>query len=65
MTTLGSLVVGAKIKVHHDVIGNIVFQVADQNHDGYPSNSTTLITEKIILLRCFDAKEPSNPNSDR
>ncbi|MBR6050785.1 MAG: hypothetical protein IKP68_06240 [Clostridia bacterium] len=56
---------GTRIKIPHSVYGNIVFQVADQNHDGYPSNSTTLITEKIILLRCFDAKEPSNPNSDR
>ena len=65
MATLGSLAVGSKIKVPHAVYGDIIFQVADQNHDGYPSNSTTLITEKIILLRCFDAKEPSNPNSDR
>ena len=62
---LGNLPAGTKIKIPHSVYGNIIFQVADQNHDGYPSNSTTLITEKIILLRCFDAKEPSNPNSDR
>lgn len=31
----------------------------------YPSNSVTLITEKIIQLMCFDAKEPNNSNSDR
>ena len=65
MATISELAVGAKLKVPHGVLGNIIFQVADQNHDGYPSDSTTLITEKIILLRCFDAKEPSNPNSDR
>ena len=43
----------------------IVFKVADKNHSGYPSNSVTLITEKIIQLMCFDAKEASNSNSDR
>ena len=53
--TLGSLTVGAKI----------VVKIADKNHSGYPSNSVTLITEKIIQLMCFDAKEPSNSNSDR
>ena len=29
------------------------------------ANRVKLITEKIITLKCFDAKEPSNPNSDR
>lgn len=44
---------------------NIVWKVADKNHSGYPSNSVTLITEKIIQLMCSDAKEASNSNSDR
>lgn len=65
MATLGSLPIGAKIKVPHSVIGDIVFLKCDQNHEGYPENSTTLITDKIILLRAFDAKEPNNTNSDR
>lgn len=65
MATLGSLPIGAKIKVPHSVIGDIVFLKCDQNHDGYPANSTTLITDKIILLRAFDAKEPNNTNSER
>lgn len=65
MATLGSLPIGAKIKVPHSVIGDIVFLKCDQNHEGYPANSTTLITDKIILLRAFDAKEPNNTNSDR
>ena len=43
---------------------NIVWKVADKNHSGYPSNSVTLITEKIIQLMCSDAKEASNSNSD-
>lgn len=65
MTTLSSLPIGAKIKVPHSVMGNVIFLKADQNHEGYPENSTTLITEEIILLRTFDAKEPNNANSDR
>ena len=69
--TLGSLSVGAKIEVpvlsaYQSRFGSkIVFKIADKNHSGYPSNSVTLITEKIIQLMCFDAKEPNNSNSDR
>lgn len=69
--TLGSLSVGAKIEVpvlsaYQSSFGSkIVFKIADKNHSGYPSNSVTLITEKIIQLMCFDAKEASNSNSDR
>lgn len=44
---------------------NIVWKVADKNHTGYPANSVTLITEKIIQLMSSDAKEPNNSNSDR
>ena len=69
--TLGSLSVGAKIEVpvlsaYQSRFGSkIVFKIADKNHSGYPSNSVTLITEKIIQLMCFDAKEASNSNGDR
>lgn len=65
MATLSSLPVGSKVKITHNIIGDIPCIVAAQNHDGYPENSTTLITEKIILLRAFDAKEPNNSNSNR
>ena len=65
MTTLSSLPIGAKIKVPHSVMGNVIFLKADQNHTGYPENSTTLITDEIILLRAFDAKEPNNTDSGR
>lgn len=65
MTTLSSLPIGAKIKVPHSVMGDIIFLKADQNHTGYPENSTTLITDEIILLRAFDAKEPNNTDSGR
>lgn len=65
MATLSSLPIGAKIKVPHSVMGNVIFLKADQNHTGYPENSTTLITDEIILLRAVDAKEPNNTNSGR
>ena len=69
--TLGSLTVGAKIEVpvlpaYQSRFGSkIVFKIADKNHNGYPSNSVTLITEKIIQNMASDAKEPSNSNSNR
>lgn len=43
----------------------IVFKVADKNHAGYPANSVTLITDKIIQLLAFDGKEPNNATGDR
>ena len=65
MTTLSSLPIGAKIKVPHSVMGNVIFLKADQNHTGYPENSTTLITDELILLRAFDAQEPNNTDRNR
>lgn len=69
--TLGSLNVKDKVEV--DVLPawqsrfgeKIIFQVAAKDHTGYPENSVTLITEKIIQIMAFDAKEPTNPNSAR
>ena len=43
----------------------IIWIVADKNHAGYPSGSVTLVTNQIIKMLCFDAKESSNGNSDR
>lgn len=64
---LSSLPVGAKVKdLNTKYYGKpIIFQVIDKNHPGYPANSVTLLTEKIITLKAFDAREPSNPNADR
>lgn len=68
---ISSLAVGDKIEVpvlsaYQSRFGaKIIFKVADKNHSGYPSNSVTLITEKIIQLMCSDAKEARNSNSDR
>lgn len=61
---LSSLPVGAKVKdLNTKYYGKpIIFQVIDKNHPGYPANSVTLLTEKIITLKAFDAREPLNPN---
>lgn len=67
--TLGQLNVGDKIQVpikeaYHSRFGaNIVFTIADKNHAGYPVNSVTLITDKVIQMMAFDAREPGNPIS--
>lgn len=67
---INNLPVGSKIKlgkyqVETETPQDILWQIADKNNTSYPSNSITLITEKIIDLRGFDAKEPSNSDSDR
>lgn len=63
---ISALPVGAKVRdtktKYYGV--PIPFQIGDKNHAGYPSNSTTLVVEKIIKLCCFDATE-SGGNSDR
>lgn len=57
--TLGSLPVKAKVidptSKYYGV--PVAFQIADKLHTDYPANSVTLITEKIIALKCFDATE--------
>ncbi len=68
---LSTLAVGAKVEIpvksaYQSRFGSkIVFTVVDKNHSGYPANSVTLQTLKIIQMMCFDAKEPNNANSDR
>lgn len=64
---LNSLPIGTLVKdVNSTYLGApIVWKIADINHDGYPDGAITLITEKTIALRCFDAKEPNNSHSGR
>lgn len=68
---LSTLAVGSKIEVpvlsaYQSRFGaKLIFKIADKNHAGYPANSVTLITEKIIQIMASDAKEPNNSNSDR
>ena len=70
---LNNLPIGAKIKLgKHSVNGEsaqpIIWMVVAKNHTStpaYPTNAITLITEKIIDLRAFDAAEPNNADSNR
>jgi hypothetical protein len=67
---LSNLSIGAKVKfgnhkVNTEAAMPIIWTIVAKNHPGYPANAITLHAEKIIDLRCFDAREPNNPNSDR
>lgn len=68
--SIANLAVGSKIKfgqyqVETESKQSIIWKIADKNHSGYPTNSVTLITEKIIDLRGFDGKESGNADSNR
>lgn len=65
--TLADLAVGDKVKDTSSLfLGKpVIWKIADKNHSGYPAGAITLITERCIAMRCFDAKEPNNSNSDR
>lgn len=68
--TLSNLPTGAKVKfgnhkVNTEAAMPIIWTIVAKNHPGYPANAITLHAEKIIDLRCFDAREPNNTNSDR
>nr|DAH82978.1 MAG TPA: Neutrophil gelatinase-associated lipocalin [Caudoviricetes sp.] len=70
---LSNLAVGSKVKfgkyqVNAEEAQPIIWTVVAKNHvstPAYPSNSVTLHAAAILDLRCFDAQEPSNSNSDR
>ena len=62
---LSNLANKSKVKFGSLYVKPIIWIVADKNHAGYPSNSVTLVTNQIIKMLCFDAKESANGNSDR
>lgn len=62
---LSNLAVGAKIKFGTLYGSPLIWQVADKNHAGYPSNSVTFVAANIIKIMAADAKEASNSDSDR
>jgi hypothetical protein len=70
---LSNLPVGAKVKfgkfqVNTETPEPIVWTIVAKNHQcepAYPESSVTLHATEILDLRCFDAKEPSNSNSNR
>lgn len=70
---LSNLAVGSKVKfgkyqVNTETAQPIIWTIVAKNHQctpAYPTNAITLHAAEILDLRCFDAKEPSNSNSDR
>ena len=62
---LSNLPIGARVKfgkysVNGEAAQPITWLIVAKNHGGtvpYPSNSVTLFAEKLIDLRCYDAKE--------
>lgn len=68
--TLGSLELGNTIEIPvvpewQERFGKtIVWKIVDKNHAGYPSNSVTLITDKIIQIMPFDAREPKSRDGE-
>lgn len=64
---LKSLPSGTKIKDTLTTYNGkpIVFTVMEHDHTGDPENSTALITSNIITLKCFDAIEAGNSDSNR
>lgn len=64
-TTVADLPVGATL-VDSDTkyYGSAIkWNLIGKNHDG--ANTVTILAQDILALKCFDAKESSNPNSDR
>ena len=70
---LSNLPIGAKVKfgkysVEGETAEPITWLVVAKNHDSLPAysaNTVTLLTEKVIDYRAFDANEPSNTDSTR
>jgi len=67
---IGNLAIGSKVKFGTYKVGNetatpIIWTIPDKNHSGYPANSVTLFTERIIDLLGLDAKEPTNTDTNR
>lgn len=64
---LSDLPVGALIQDDNTKYNNsvIVWKKMESNHTGDPDNSTALVTDKIITLKCFDAIERSNSDGTR
>lgn len=70
---LSNIAVGSKIKfgkyqVNAETPQEIIWTVVAKNHQctpAYPTNAITLHAAEILDLRCFDAFEPNNSDSDR
>ena len=64
MATIGSLSIGAVVKSLGTTYNGAVIRWKI-GHQDTSKGRTKLITERIITLKCFDAIEASNPDSNR
>ena len=64
---LSDLPVGALVKDTNTKYNNatIIWQVLEHGHTDDGATNTTLCSRDIITLKCFDAKEPNNSDSNR
>ena len=64
---LSSLPVGSLVKDTGTTYNGAVpiFRVLEHGHSGDPTGTTALEFRDIISLKCFDAKEPNNSDSNR
>ena len=64
---LSSLPVGSLIKETGTTYNGqpIIWRVLEHGHSGDPTGTTALEARDIIMLKCFDAKEPNNSDSNR
>ena len=65
--SLSNLPIGAKLKfgkysVNGETAQPIIWLIVAKNHSGYPSNAVTLLSEKVIDVRPFDAYEYGLPD---
>ena len=57
---IGSLVKDSNTKYNNQTI---IWRVVDNNHNGYPDNSTTLQANNILSIKIFDKEEPLSDDS--
>ena len=64
---ISNLPVGTKVKDNLSKYNGkpVIWKIADKNHSGYPSNTVTLISDKILSIKAFDGREPRNNYGNR
>ena len=55
----------SKIQARFTTVSRSFGKSPTKGHTGYPSGAVTLITERIISLKCFDAIESGNSDGNR
>lgn len=62
---LSSLAVGSKVRETGSIYNGLPLDGIILGHDHDGKGITSFMSEKIITLKCFDAAEPGNSDSDR